>query len=61
LELDSVELLFGAQPASPRANRNLLSRESDWHGRIHASFEIKRAAWFPLDALPQELPKISGS
>jgi ADP-ribose pyrophosphatase YjhB (NUDIX family) len=56
LELDSVELLF---------TRSLYrQRQIEIYFRAKAigtprprGLEIKRAQWFPLDALPEELPK----
>ena len=56
LELDSVELLF---TRSLHRNRQIeIYFRAKAIGSPHpSSFEIKRAAWFSLDALPKELSK----
>src|SRR6267143_4583623 len=55
LELDSVELLFTRSLHRPRQIEIYFRAKAI--GTPHPrSFEIKRAEWFPLDALPEELP-----
>src|SRR6267143_3588519 len=55
LELDSVELLFTRSLHRPRQIEIYFRAKAI--GTPHPrSFEIKRAEWFPLDALPRELP-----
>ncbi len=56
LELDSVELLYTRSLHRPRQIEIYFRAKAI--GTPHPrSFEIKRAAWFPLDALPEELPE----
>jgi hypothetical protein len=56
LELDAVELLFTRSLHRPRQIEIYFRAKAI--GTPHPrSFEIKRAEWFPLDALPEELPK----
>jgi 8-oxo-dGTP diphosphatase len=56
LELDSVELLFTRSLYRPR-QIEIFFRAKAVGTPQPRSFEIKRAEWFPLDALPEELPK----
>jgi 8-oxo-dGTP diphosphatase len=56
LELDAVELLFTRSLHRPRQIEIYFRAKATGTPRP-CSFEIKRAEWFPLDALPEELPK----
>jgi len=56
LELDAVELLFTRSRYRPGQIEIYFRAKAI--GTPHPrSFEIKRAEWFPVDALPEELPK----
>ena len=55
LELDSVELFFTRSLHRPR-QIEIYFRAKPIGTPRPRSFEIKRAEWFPLDALPEELP-----
>ena len=56
LELDAVELLFTRSLHRPRQIEIYFRARAI--GTPHPrSFEIKRAEWFQLDALPEELPQ----
>lgn len=56
LELDSVELLFTRSLHRPRQIEIYFRAKAI--GTPHPrSFEIRGAEWFPLDALPEELPE----
>ncbi len=56
LELDSVELLSTRSLHRP-GQIEIYFRAKAIGAPHPRSFEIKRAEWFPLDALPEELPK----
>lgn len=56
LELDSVELLFARSLRRPR-QIEIYFRAKPIGTPHPRSFEIKRAQWFALDALPDELSK----
>jgi 8-oxo-dGTP diphosphatase len=56
LELDSVELFLTRSLYRPR-QIEIYFRAKAIGTPKPRSFEIKRAEWFPLDALPEELPR----